>query len=57
MSQSAAAVVHGFATMHPQVQVAGAIINRVGSPRHADIISRAVEAMGIPVFGSNPQGD
>ena len=55
MSQSAAAVVHGFATMHPQVQVAGAIINRVGSPRHADIISRAVEAMGIPVLGAIPR--
>nr|WP_120491470.1 cobyrinate a,c-diamide synthase [Corynebacterium lactis] len=55
MSQSAAAMVHGFATMRTDVRVSGVIINRVGSPRHADIITRAVEAMGVEVLGAIPR--
>lgn len=55
MSQSAAAVVHGFSTLRSDVRVSGVIINRVGSPRHADIITRSVEAMGIEVLGAIPR--
>lgn len=55
MSQSAAAVVHGFSTLRTDVRVSGVIINQVGSQRHADIITRAVEAMGIEVLGAIPR--
>lgn len=55
MSQSAAAVVHGFSTLRSDVRVGGVIINRVGSQRHADIITRSVEAMGIQVLGAIPR--
>ncbi|MCW5209736.1 cobyrinate a,c-diamide synthase, partial [Desulfobulbus sp. US1] len=39
---SVAAVVKGFETLDPQVQVAGVIFNRVGSERHMQMISDAV---------------
>ena len=51
-SQSAAALVHGFRTMRPDVQVAGVILNRVGSDRHDRMIRRAMEDIGMPVLGS-----
>lgn len=55
MSTSAAAVVHGFATFDKSINISGVIINQVGSPRHADIISRAVDALGIEVLGAIPR--
>ena len=57
MSQSAAALVHGFATMDDRVHVAGAIVNRVGSDRHEAIVREAIEAVGVPVIGAIPRVD
>lgn len=57
MSQSAAALVHGFATMDDRVHVAGAIINRVGSDRHESVVREAIEAVGVPVLGAIPRVD
>ncbi|MEJ5919634.1 MULTISPECIES: cobyrinate a,c-diamide synthase [unclassified Corynebacterium] len=57
MSQSVAALVHGFATLDEDVHIAGVIVNRVGSPRHADIMRSSIEAMGIPVLGAIPRVD
>lgn len=57
MSQSAAALVHGFATMDDRVHVAGAIINRVSSDRHETVVRDAVEAVGVPVLGAIPRVD
>lgn len=54
-SQTAAAVVHGLASLRPSVQIAGVILNRVGSERHGAVISRAVMALGIPVLGMVPR--
>ncbi len=49
---SAAAVARGFAQMHPQVRVAGVILNRLGSARHGDMIAAAIEEhAGLPVVG------
>lgn len=53
--QTAAAIVHGLASYVKDVRVAGVILNRVGSDRHRTIVSRAIEALGIPVFGSVPR--
>ncbi|MCI5120216.1 MAG: cobyrinate a,c-diamide synthase, partial [Candidatus Electrothrix sp. AUS4] len=41
-AESVAAVVKGFETLDPQVQVAGVIFNRVGSERHSQMIRDAV---------------
>ena len=50
---SAAAVVRGFANHRPDVPVAGVVFNRVGSERHARILTEATEAAQpqVPVLG------
>ncbi|AKE41451.1 cobyrinic acid A,C-diamide synthase [Corynebacterium kutscheri] len=55
MSQSVGALVKGFATTAAEVQIAGVILNKVGSPRHAQVCRRAVEAQGIEVLGAIPR--
>jgi cobyrinic acid a,c-diamide synthase len=52
MARSAAAVLHGFASFDPGVNVAGVIFNRVGSDGHAQILREAVAPLGIPVLGA-----
>ena len=51
MAQSAAALVEGFARHDPRVEVAGVILNRVGSARHERALRRAL-AEGPPVLGA-----
>jgi len=55
MAQSVAPLVAGFARHDPQVDIAGVILNRVGSPRHADLLSRALAPLGLPVLGAVPR--
>jgi cobyrinic acid a,c-diamide synthase len=58
-SQSAAAVLRGFATHDPAVRIAGVILNRVGSERHRALVSDAIAALrapgAIPILGSLPR--
>ncbi|MGI3778498.1 MAG: cobyrinate a,c-diamide synthase [Janthinobacterium lividum] len=54
-SQSAGATARGFATHDPAVHIAGAVLNRVGSPRHLAGAGAAVAAAGIPLLGSLPR--
>jgi cobyrinic acid a,c-diamide synthase len=54
-SQSAAAVVKGCATYDPRARIAGVVLNRLGSPRHARLAGEAIEALGIPVVGTMPR--
>ena len=56
-SQSAAAVVKGCATYDSRIGVAGVVLNRVGSPRHAWLASKAIEALGVPVVGALPRSE
>ncbi|HUY11652.1 MAG TPA: cobyrinate a,c-diamide synthase [Candidatus Dormibacteraeota bacterium] len=51
---TAAAVAFGLARYRPEISVAGAILNRVGSPGHAAMIAPAVEELGIRVLGALP---
>ena len=51
-AQSVAAVVAGLAGFRDGVRIAGVILNRVGSARHQAMVTRAVEAIGIPVLGA-----
>lgn len=54
-SQSAAAVIRGFATHDPSVRVAGVVLNRVGSERHRRLITDAIAALNVPVVGAIPR--
>ncbi len=52
MARSAAAVVKGYDGFSAETRLAGIILNRVGSLRHADLCRQAIEAeTGIPVLG------
>ena len=54
-SRTVAATVHGLATIDPGVDVVGVVLNKAGTPRHGDEARRAVEAVGIPVWGVLPR--
>jgi cobyrinic acid a,c-diamide synthase len=54
-SQSAAAMVRGFASHDPAVRIAGVILNRVGSERHRALVADAIAALDIPVVGAMPR--
>lgn len=56
-SHSIAALLHGFRSYHPSVRIGGVILNRVGSPRHDEVLREAAEAAGLPVLGSLPRTD
>jgi cobyrinic acid a,c-diamide synthase len=49
LAQSAAALVHGFATHRPSLALAGVILNRVASERHEALLR---EAIAEPVIGA-----
>lgn len=50
--QSVGPIAKGFATWQADVPVAGVVLNRVASPRHARLTSGAVQAAGLPVLGT-----
>jgi cobyrinic acid a,c-diamide synthase len=56
-SHSAAALLHGFSTFDPKIRIAGVILNRVGSPRHEEVLRQACEHAGLTVFGAIPRVD
>jgi cobyrinic acid a,c-diamide synthase len=51
MSQSIAAMVHGYRGLDPDLQIAGVILNRVGSDRHREILEAALQPMNIAILG------
>lgn len=55
VSRTAAAWVHGLHTFEPDTSIAGVIINKAGSARHADEVVASLEATGIPVLGVLPR--
>jgi cobyrinic acid a,c-diamide synthase len=52
MARSVAAVVHGYRTFDPEVNVAGVIFNKVGSDHHEELLREAVAPLGLPVLGA-----
>jgi cobyrinic acid a,c-diamide synthase len=54
MARSVAAIVHGYRTFDPDVNVAAVILNRVGSPAHAQLLK---DALDLPVLGAIPRDD
>ncbi|PDV99229.1 cobyrinate a,c-diamide synthase [Candidatus Chloroploca asiatica] len=53
MARTAAALIAGLRDFDPRIQVAGVILNQVGSARHAQMVTRAIEQRtGLPVLGA-----
>ncbi|WP_373540974.1 cobyrinate a,c-diamide synthase [Chamaesiphon sp.] len=50
-SRSIAAIAHGYRTFDPQVQIAGVILNRVGSDRHLELLTAALLPLQLPILG------
>ncbi|TVQ06900.1 MAG: cobyrinate a,c-diamide synthase [Leptolyngbya sp. DLM2.Bin27] len=51
LSRSVLAIVHGYRTLDPRVQIAGVVLNRVGSDRHLDLLREALARIDIPILG------
>ncbi|RMB61631.1 cobyrinate a,c-diamide synthase [Tessaracoccus antarcticus] len=54
-SRSAAALVAGMSSFDPDVEVAGVVLNQIGSPRHEKEVRDAIAELGIPVVGALPR--
>jgi len=54
---SAAALIQGFAGYRADVDVAGVILNRVGSPRHEEMLRQAIAPLDMPVLGCLPRSE
>ena len=51
VSQSVAALVSGYRSFDPRIQVAGVVLNQVGSDNHEIMLREALAAIEMPVFG------
>jgi cobyrinic acid a,c-diamide synthase len=57
-AESVAAVAHGFATLDPELPLAGIICNRIGSAKHRDMVAAAVQAhCRVPIIGFLPRSE
>jgi cobyrinic acid a,c-diamide synthase len=57
-SRTAAALVQGLRDFDPRTRVAGVVLNRVGSARHAQMVTSAIEQhVGLPVVGALHRSD
>lgn len=57
LSRSIAALVQGYATFEPHVNIAGVIANHCGSDRHAALLKESLSAVGLPpIVAAVPRG-
>ena len=49
--QSIAALIHGYRSFDPAVNVMGLVLNKVASDRHLTLLKAAIEPLNIPIFG------
>ena len=56
-ARSVAALVSGFVTFDPRIDVVGVILNRIGSERHEQILRSALDEIRVPVLGALPRVD
>jgi len=54
-AQTAAAVASGLRDFRKGVRIAGVVLNRVASPRHEDLVRKALGDAGIAVLGALPR--
>jgi cobyrinic acid a,c-diamide synthase len=57
MSRSLAATIYGYQHFDPELNLAGVILNRVGSDRHREILTEAIAPLGIPILGVIPRSE
>ncbi len=57
MARSAAAIVHGYRSFDPDLEIDGVILNRVGSDVHEQLLREAIEPLGVPVLGAIHRDD
>lgn len=50
-SRSIAAIAHGYRTFDPRIEIAGVVLNRVGSDRHLELLTQALEGLNLPILG------
>ncbi|MBV6626638.1 MAG: cobyrinate a,c-diamide synthase [Rivularia sp. (in: Bacteria)] len=51
LSGSVAAIVHGYCSFDKDIQIAGVVLNRVGSDRHLFLLRNSLETLQIPILG------
>ncbi|NCJ06439.1 cobyrinate a,c-diamide synthase [Synechococcales cyanobacterium C] len=51
LSGSVAALAKGYQSLDPRLQIAGVVLNRVGSDRHLDFLKSALARIQMPVLG------
>lgn len=57
-ARTAAALVQGLRDFDPHTRVAGVVLNRVGSAKHAQMVTSAIEQhVGLPVVGALHRND
>jgi len=56
-SHSIAALVRGFSDHDPDIQIAGVILNKVGSPRHEKMLRDALSKINMSVLGVMPRDE
>jgi cobyrinic acid a,c-diamide synthase len=54
-SHSLAAVLHGFRSYDSGINLAGVILNQVGSDRHLEVLRAACDEVGLEVLGAIPR--
>ena len=58
MARSVAALIHGFQSFDPNLQVAGVVFNRIGGPGHLQYLREALEGMpGVTILGGLPHNE
>jgi cobyrinic acid a,c-diamide synthase len=50
-SRSVAAIAHGYRTFDPRIQVVGVVLNQVGSDRHLELLTQALQPLNLPILG------
>ena len=51
LSGSVAAIAHGYRSLDPRLQIAGVVLNRVGSDRHLQLLQDALAPLNLPILG------
>jgi cobyrinic acid a,c-diamide synthase len=51
LSGSVAAIAQGYRSFDPRLQLAGVVLNRVGSDRHLELLKAALDAINVPILG------
>ncbi len=51
LSRSIAAIAHGYRTFDSRLSIVGVVLNRVGSDRHLELLTQALDSLQLPIVG------